>query len=156
MRIEHKLAVFLSSPVLQIIGTHDPVGRPDIGRGHGVTVDAAAGRVDLLFSRWLWPGTAANLTVNGSIALTFARPRDYAAYQIKGPATLIEADDPHLQVARDYGAAIREALAAQGVPSPLFEAMLTDRDPVVARVAVTEIFEQTPGPRAGRALVVPA
>jgi hypothetical protein len=156
MRIEHELAVFLSSPVLQIIGTHDPAGRPDIGRGQGAMVDAAAGRVDVLFSRWLWPGTAANLTANGAIALTFARARDYAAYQIKGPATLIEPTDVHRRVARDYGGAIRAALTAQGVPPTLIETWLTDRDALVARVAVTEVFEQTPGPRAGRALGVSA
>ena len=152
MRIERELAAFLSSPVLQIIGTHDAAGRPDIGRGHGAAVDAAAGRIDVLFSRWLWPGTAANLSANGTMALTFARARDYAAYQIKGTAVLIDAGDLHLRVSHDYDAGIREALMAQGVASPLIDTWLTDRDPVVARVTVTEIFEQTPGPRAGRAL----
>lgn len=152
MRLDDDLATFLQSPVMIIIGSHDAAGQPQVGRGHGALVDAVAGVVELLFSRWLWPGTAGNIAANGAIAVTFARPRDYAAYQIKGKATLLVPEPRHVQAAAAYDDAIRAALGAQGIPPPLIASWLSDRDPVVARIAVAEAFVQTPGPRAGLAL----
>jgi hypothetical protein len=152
MRLEQTLADFLASPVMIIIGSHDADCRPEIGRGNGAIVDARSDSVDLLFSRWLWPGTAHNIATNGAIAVTFARPRDYAAFQLKGNATLVTPTARHLRVSADYGVQIRQALAALGLVPQLMEPWLTDRDPLVARIAVAEVFEQTPGPRAGRAV----
>jgi hypothetical protein len=126
--------------------------RPEIGRGNGALVRAEPGVVDLLLSAWLWPATVRNLRINGTLAATFARPRDYAAFQIKGSATLLEPAADHLRVSADYTEAIREALMAQGLEARLIDTWLCDRELTVARVTVEQIYEQTPGPRAGRAV----
>ena len=152
MQLDEALSEFLVSPVMIIIGTHDAALRADIGRGNGALVQGESGVVDLLVSGWLWPGTVSNLRTTGAVAATFARPRDYAAYQIKGRAMLIEPKEEHLRVAADYSEAIREALVAQGLEGRLIDPWLCERDLCVARITVAEAFEQTPGPRAGRAL----
>lgn len=152
MRLDDALSEFLASPVMIIIGTHDETLQPDIGRGSGTLVHADTGVVEVLLSSWLWPGTARNLRANGAFAATFARPRDYTAYQVKGRATVIEPQAEHRRVAADYAEAIREALMAQGMVAGLIDPWLSERELVVACVDVAQVYEQTPGPRAGRAL----
>ena len=152
MRLDDALSEFLASPVMIIIGTHDEALRPEIGRGSGALVHAETDTVEVLLSSWLWPGTARNLRTNGAFAATFARPRDYAAYQVKGRATVIEPQAEHRRIAADYTEAIRETLMAQGLVARLIDPWLSERELVVACVSVAEVYEQTPGPRAGRAL----
>src|SRR4051812_19006462 len=134
MRLDDALSEFLASPVMIIIGTHDEALRPEIGRGNGALVHVQSGKVEVLFSSWLWPGTARNLRANGGFAATFARPRDYAAFQLKGLATLMEPLAEHRHAAADYTEAIRETLIAQGLETRLIDPWLTERELVVACV----------------------
>ena len=152
MPLDPALTEFLTSPVMIIIATHGEALHPEIARGNGALARADSGTVDLVISGWLWPGTLRNLRAGSLIAATFARPRDYAAFQIKGTATLVEPQPEHLRLSAHYMNGIREALTAQGLEAPLIDPWLSDRDPAVARITVLEAYEQTPGPRAGRAL----
>jgi hypothetical protein len=152
MRIGAELARFLEGPVMIILGSVDPAGRPEVGRAVGARVVAPQGRVDLVVSAWQWPGTVANLRATERLAATFSRPADYETYQLKGRAALRHADEDDLRLAEGYRTRTQAALEALGLSPGLADHWLAARDPVVLRLGVEEVFVQTPGPRAGAAM----
>lgn len=151
MELDTELAAFVTSPVMIIIGTRDRDNRPEVGRGVGAKV-TAGGAVEIVVSGWQWAGTVDNLRNGSAAAVTFARPSDYVTYQLKGPAALRSADTADLTLAEGYLAAIRTTLEGLGLPPAVVAQWCTSRDAAVIRIAVADLFEQTPGPRAGRRL----
>lgn len=152
MRLSEDLAAFIAGPVLMTIGTRDAVNRPMIARGTGGLAWADRAGVGVAISNWLWPETVANLRDNGMIAVTFVRPDTYEAYQLKGRARLRAAEPEDVAAAADYVRRATAVLRGLGVPPALIATWLTDRDPVIAEFALDRVFEQTPGPRAGRVI----
>jgi hypothetical protein len=150
MQIRSELAAFLTSPVMIILGTCDAHGGPDIGRGVGARVDGDAGVVEVIVSGWQWPETVANVRATGRAAITFARPSDYASYQVKGPASIGEPDADALALSARYIDDITTILGALGLERRLMTHWLTDRDAVVLRMEMDAIFVQTPGSKAGQ------
>jgi hypothetical protein len=152
MVIDDDLAAFLESPVLIILGTSDDTMRPQIGRGVGAMVAVSESRVDLILSHRQWPVTVANVRANGRLAATFARPRDYVSYQVKGRATVGEAAPAHLARSHQYIAATSGALVTLGVAPWVAERWFTDQELLVFSLAMETIYVQTPGQYAGRSL----
>jgi hypothetical protein len=152
MQIDDELASFLTSPVMIIVGTCDANGRSDIGRGVGARVAGDAGVVELVVSAWQWPRTAENLRGNGRVAITFARPTDYVSYQVKGQATVRDADPDALALSDHYMARIAIVLTSLGMSHDLIAPWLTSRDAIIARVVVESVYVQTPGAKAGQSL----
>lgn len=150
MQIDRELSKFLASPVMIIIGTCDAHGQAEIARGAGACVDAERGTIDLVFSGWQWPATITNLQANGRIAVTFSRPADYVSYQVKGHATLRTPDQNHLVRSDCYLNDMVRLFVELGLPQDLIAPWLTRRDPVVANIALTDVFVQTPGAGAGQ------
>jgi hypothetical protein len=151
MRIGDELARFVSGPVTIVLGTVDPTGRPEIGRGlAGVAV--AADAVEIVLSRAQWPATADDVTATGRLAGTFTRPADYVSYQLKGTATMRAADVEDLARAEAYIAETRDVFDALGLAPGLADQWLQAEDPVVLRLVVDAVFIQTPGQRAGASL----
>lgn len=150
-----QLAAFLESPVMIILGT-GAEGVPEIGRGLGAAVAPGGAVLHVMVSAWQWPETVANARVNGRIAATFARPADYVTYQVKGRVELVMPPTPALAAcAARYAARIAEALAALGQPPARTAPWLSSRDLVALRIRPEQVFEQTPGGRAGRLLTDP-
>lgn len=152
MKIDRELATFLSSPVMTILGTCDPHGSPEIGRGVGSRVDRETGLLEVVLSSWQWPGTVANVRNTGRVAVTFARPHDYVTYQVKGSAQIIEPDAEALLQSSRYIEEITGILCQLGLERRQIEHWLTQRDAVVVRLPIESVFIQTPGSKAGRLL----
>lgn len=150
MKIGTELATFLSSPVMIILGTCDAHGSPDIGRGVGARVDGDSGLLEVILSSWQWPGTVANVRDNGRAAITFARPKDYLTYQIKGPAQIVEPDTQALGLSSTYIDEITRVLCELGLERRHIAHWLTQRDAVTIRLSIETVFDQTPGSKAGR------
>ncbi|ANL34807.1 hypothetical protein AMC79_CH02751 [Rhizobium phaseoli] len=149
-----ELAEFIESPVMILFATRDEAGRPMIGRGSGVRVDRQSGRLHFLASRCQWPEAVSEAQVGRPIAMTYVRPADYKACQIKGR---ILTAGPADAAARAQGEAyVAEQLArmlALGVTRMQLSSTLSDRDLVCLTIEPQAIFEQTPGPGAGRRLM---
>lgn len=152
MEIRPDLARFLAGPVLMTLGTRDGGNRPMIARGSGAWASGDRSLVRVLISEWLWPETAANLRDNGRLALTVVQPADYRAFQLKGRARLRPATAEEVARAVRYVETTRALLLGLGVPAALTDHWLCDREVVTAELAPEQVFEQTPGPRAGAAL----
>jgi len=151
LQLDHGLKQFLKQPLMIILGTADRVGRPAIGRGMGVFESEQDGHLDLIFSTWQWPDTATYIRETGRLAVTLASPSSYTSYQMKGKAWLRHAKPDDIERSDDYIEAIDMELQRLGVPPKLTLPWLCNREPLVATLNVSEIYVQTPGPRAGMA-----
>ncbi|KSV88737.1 hypothetical protein N181_16180 [Sinorhizobium fredii USDA 205] len=150
--IEEDLASFIQSPVMQIVGTADEALKPEIGRGAGAWASADRRMVHLVMSAWQWPGTVANLKANRRVAVTFSRPADYVSYQVKGEATLRSAEPDEIDRSGRYLVDMVSTLMRLGIPAEMIAPWLSNRDPFLVSIEVSDIFLQTPGAKAGTRL----
>lgn len=135
-----------------MVGTRDATLMPECTRAWGIKVGAGNGTVTIFVSEAIAGKTIENLRENGRIAITCTRPTDHVTCQLKGqvrgikPVTRVDRD-----VSRQWHGEFMAELTAIGVPAALSEAWITE--PTLAvEIAVTDVFDQTPGPGAGRKL----
>lgn len=148
MKLPPEITAFLAEPVTLILATCGAGFCPDIARGVGVAV--RDGVVDVVVSRWQWPGAVANLDANGALALTASDPRSYRTFQLKGRAGLHPAGPADKALAERYRRRMLDLFASLSMAEDFAGKWLSLRDLVVARLWVAECFVQTPGPQAGR------
>ena len=149
MRFDDEFLKFLRRPLMCILAGVDRDGRPSAGRGIGLQVLEDRETIDLIFSAWQWPQLEACVRQTGRLAVTFVSPSDYATFQIKGPAVMRDIEPGDLDVAHRFIEAATDELAALGVPRAIIAPWLVAREARVARLGASEIYVQTPGPRAG-------
>ena len=95
----------------------------------------------------------ANLERNGAVAVGFSPPTIARAVQVKGVATRVgepEAADLE-RVERHFRSFVAEA-ARIGAPPELSQRMFVRPGLVAVQFSIDEVFDQTPGPTAGRRL----
>jgi hypothetical protein len=148
--IDESLAAFLQEGLAIHIGTCNERLEPNGARVTAVTVDEDRRHVVAYVPAAAAPIIVADLKANGQAALGFARPIDDKACQVKG--VFVEdwaaTDAEQGEVMRQWRANLA-LLKAVGIP----EVASTNWSlwPCVAvRIQVTELFDQTPGPGAGR------
>ncbi|CAN7211051.1 hypothetical protein [Rhizobium sp. LjRoot258] len=152
MVLDAELARFIASPVMIIIGTRDKHNRAAIARGAGATVLKGSGMVEVIVSEWQWPDCIANIHATGHIAATFVRPSDYVAYQLKGRGTVRTAAEEDIRLSRRYVVDIVDTLGGLGVEPQLAAPWIVNAEAAVIRLAVEDVYLQTPGPGAGALL----
>lgn len=147
--IDPELAAFLEEGLGVHIGTRDAHFQPAGARAVAVRVEADGAQVVVYISELAAARILDNLHTNGQAAVTFARPVDDRACQVKGtvasvrPAT--DADRPHVEA--QWERFLRQ-LERIGIPRAGSAAWVTW--PALAiRLDVTAVFDQTPGPTAG-------
>jgi hypothetical protein len=150
--IEPDSAELMESPCSLIVGTVDAGGLPDATRGWGARVLDEGTKVRLLLAANART-TAANLRSTGRIALTATHFLTMRSVQVKGVALAIEdaTDADRALFERFWVDCARtiheiddapESTIRRMVPSGVFACVMS----------VDEIFDQTPGPEAGRCL----
>ncbi len=149
-RISPELADFLDGGLSMLVGTCDAEARPECTRAAGLRLDREADRLTLFLPTAGAERTLANLTANARIAVTFSRPHDHRTYQLKGRVRSVAATttDDQAQQQR-WLAAFVEQLAIVGVGRSLSRRWRIVPSVAVA-VDVEELYEQTPGPSAGK------
>jgi len=150
--IPQSILDLLETGVSVMVGTRDASLMPECTRAWGIRVGAKRGTVTIFLSKTIAGKTLENLDDNGNIAVTCTRPTDHITCQLKGQVRNIKAvTNADRDVSRKWHREFMAELKAIGVPSALSEAWITE--PAVAvEIAVTEVFDQTPGPGAGRKL----
>jgi hypothetical protein len=142
-------ANLLESAHSAVVGTVDAGGVPDASRAWGMRVDAAAGRLRALLPADE-PRLRANLGGGGRIAVNLTHVLTLESIQVKG---VVEAIEPATAEDREHHAAYFEAFAANVRESDgsTRELVLNLRpaELMAVTVAVTEVYDQTPGPSAG-------
>lgn len=151
--IDDDIAGFIEGSVMTILASRDEAMRAEIARAVGTRRLSGNDLFDSFVSRAQWPDFAQNLAADAPLALTFVRPIDYRAYQIKaqvaGAAPVCEEEATFVRgYIRDMGT----DLAALGVSARQRAAWFCDRELLRIRYRPLAIFRQTPGPAAGTAL----
>lgn len=149
MRLDSELLDFFKRPLMCIIAVADETGRPSAGRGVGFDLLDDHETIDIIFSAWQWPRLESCLRQTGKMAATFVSPSDYVTFQLKGSAAMRDTEAPDLGHAERFMAAATDELEALGVSRRLIAPWLTARGARVARLKISEIYVQTPGPHAG-------
>jgi len=156
--IGDELKTFLEGPVSVLVGTRDSRLVPEITRAWGPRVFEDLRRISLCVPLATSRKTLDNLEANGEIAATFSLPTNYRTFQFKGRhAAAAEPDSTDLEAVerhRDAFAMVNERL---GQPRRQVEAFWrgeieTSAALVKILFAPEQVFDQTPGPDAGKKL----
>ena len=146
--IPQQILELLQTGVSVVIGTRDASLMPECTRAWGIRVDDRRS-VTVFLAETISHKTLENLRGNGMMAVSCTRPTDHLACQLKGRVRTIRAMRPHdHEVSRRWLKDFLAELSAIGVPPELGEAWIAESTYAV-EMAVTEVFEQTPGPGAG-------
>jgi len=144
---------FLEGGCALIVGTVAADGQPRATRGWGLTV-LPGSDPDELSVRLLLDGddpvARENLAATAVIAITAGNVRTLHSTQLKGRSVGIEeATDPDRERADRYVEAfVSDIVAVDRTPRELIVRMVPSGI-VACTVAVTELYDQTPGPGAG-------
>ena len=134
------------------VASCDSDRRPHLTRGWGPAFDPEAGCLELSIATSDCPEVAADLAANGAVAVSFASPANYKSMQAKGTVEWIgePTDRAHERIQAHIDAFSAE-VAAVGLPPEAVTAIFGS-GLVAMRIRVAAVFEQTPGPSAGKAL----
>jgi len=156
--IDDELKTFLEGPLSVLVGTRDSRLIPEITRAWGPRVSEDRRRISLCVPAATSGKTIDNLEANGEIAVTCSPPTNYHTFQLKGHRAIsAEPDSMDLEAVerhRDAFARVNERL---GQPRRQVEAFWRgeiETSPALVRIffAPEQVFDQTPGPGAGRKL----
>jgi len=148
--ISDSIVDLLRTGVSIVVGTHDASLMPECTRAWGICVSSDRNAATIFLSETIAGLTIENLRANGTIAVSCTRPTDHITCQLKGLARSIrpltpEERDLSRRWHDDFGAELKTI----GVSSELSGAWIVE--PTVAvDFSVTDVFNQTPGPDAGR------
>ncbi len=152
MTISGDLAAFLQQGVGIYVGTRNAAMEPNGARAIAAGVEDEGGRVVVYLAGIAAARLLPDLESNGQIAVTFGRPVDERAVQVKGlfvEARAARDDERAILVAQWEG--LTRQLEAIGVARQARSAWPTWPATAIA-LKPTAIFEQTPGPAAGTQL----
>ena len=147
-----ELARFLEDGQIATVATRTADLRPEYMDATALRVEAERGLVTVYLPQALAGATLANLRDNGQIALGASRPTDHRSLQLKG--VLVDerpAGEEDRQHQNEYLHKLVRHLNLIGVPLSVCM-RLCEWPCQLVRFAVRDIFEQTPGPGAGRRL----
>jgi hypothetical protein len=150
--IDADLAAFLQDGVGIHIGTRNDRLEPNGARAISVAVDADGRHFLVYLAKAAAARVLPDLEANGQAAVVFARPVDERACQVKALFVSRRAARPAERVAAQaqWDAFLRN-LAHIGIPPESVRSWLSTAQ-VAIRLKATAVFEQTPGPDAGKAL----
>ncbi len=151
--LDDSLTAFLQQGVAINIGTRNARLEPSACYVGAALVDDDRKHLTVFVPTVGADRVLADLQANGQAAIVFARPEDDRACQVKGtfvsvrPATAAEAPI----VDEQYSGFLRQ-LEIIGMPGESSRSW-TVWPALAIRLRVTAVFDQTPGPKAGAAIV---
>ena len=156
--IDDQLKAFLESGVSVLVGTRDSGLSPEITRAWGPRISKDRNSVSLCVPLATSRKTLENLEENAQIAVSFSLPTSYKTIQLKGHC--IETGEPSgadLRAVEQHRNAFCSLNEGIGVPRHLLDsfwrAELEISPALVAiRFHPEDVYDQTPGPKAGSRL----
>ena len=155
VRLPDDLLALIARGVSCIVGSRDESLRPSIMRAVGSQVTDHGAAITVYLSRSQSRQLLQDIASTGHVAVVFSEPASHRTVQLKARAASIraatEADRPALD---RYLASMEHEIGRVGYPVQIARAMLAYRLEDVVAVSFTpeQAFDQTPGPRAGRAV----
>jgi len=148
--LDQTLAAFIQEGVGIHIGTRNERFEPNGARALAATVDAEGRELVVYLAEAAAARLLPDLSANGQVAVSFGRPVDDRACQIKGELINVRTAEPHeREKIRGQFESFLNNLELIGIPRAGGANWITW--PAVAiRLRATAVFEQTPGPAAGK------
>jgi hypothetical protein len=144
---------FIHGGVAVGVATRDEDLRPEFARGWGPEVSADGRSLTVCVAAPAGSRMRANLDRNGALAVGFSPPTIARAVQVKGVASRV--GDPEAadldRVERHVRSFVAEAERI-GAPAELSRRMFMGTGLVAVVLSIDEVYDQTPGPTAGRRL----
>jgi hypothetical protein len=145
------LPQFLESVVAIVVATSDESLKPEVTRGWGMRVLEGGETIAVSVDRLPSQRTLENLRNHDRIALACIRP-NYVARQLKGRCLeVVEPSEADLQAVERHRSFYLETGRVYELPENTLRLHWTD-DVVTLHCRIEELFDQSPGPGAGRAL----
>jgi hypothetical protein len=152
LAVDADIAAFLGAGVAVVAATRDAELRPEITRAWGPLISPDACELRVCLSAAPDSRTLANLRDNGDFAATFSLPTTYRSVQIKGTLRTLDEPTPEdIARAEAHLAAFVDEAVQVGVPRAICS-RFAERPFVAVTIGIAELYDQTPGPRAGAAL----
>ncbi len=144
---------FVESGPAIFVGSAGSDGRTSSVRGYGVTVSEDRATLRVLLNRRQAARVLEDIAGNPILAVSLAMPSTYRSYQIKGQVRAI--DEALSPLDHEVNIAWREAFVADaeaiGMPASGLARLESTVD-VALDLTIREVYDQTPGPDAGRAV----
>jgi hypothetical protein len=150
--LDRTLTEFLEQGLAIHIGTRNARMEPNGCRVTAVRVEDQGRQLIAYLPKAATPAVLADLRDNGQAALSFARPADDRAVQVKGQFIDVrDAEETEQVLVLGQLQGLLRQLEMVGIPA---EASSTWKlwPCIAVRIRVTAIFSQTPGPDAGAVL----
>ena len=151
--LDPEVVAFIQGGVAVGVASRDDDLKPEFARGWGPEVSADGRSLRLCVTAPEGSPMRANLERNGALAVGFSPPTIARAVQVKGVATMVsepEAADLE-RVERHLRSFVAETEQI-GASAELSRRMLVRTGLVAVQFSIDEVFDQTPGPTAGRRL----
>ena len=149
--LNDELKGFLESDVAIVVGTCDGDLVPELVRGFAARVASDGQEIQLFVGKAASEQTLANLRLNRRVSVTFCSPENYRTVQIKGWFRNVTDARPEDQAIIDrYQDAFVATVAKYGLSEVIRN--IWGPDPIRLSIEPGTVFDQTPGPGAGRLL----
>jgi hypothetical protein len=157
-------AALLSDEIVELMGsgvdvyvaTRDASMLPESMLAMGLEPLPSRSEVTVYLPANLAEATLKNLEANGAIAITVSRASDLRTLQLKGKCKQVRpSTDADREKQLIFRAALTEQLAFVGVPRSATRRLVWWPS-IAVEVEISDIFVQTPGPRAGERWSSPA
>ncbi|MDQ3281878.1 MAG: pyridoxamine 5'-phosphate oxidase family protein [Acidobacteriota bacterium] len=149
---QERLRNFLNEGVSVFVATVDADGVPTCCRGVALTSKDDFDTVTVYVPAATGQETVANVATTRRVAIGCSRPLTHDSVQIKGLTRGVRLAPPSDEAfVRERLSQFADVLGATGVPTHLIRSMA--HWPAFAiDVSVEQVFDQTPGPKAGNAI----
>jgi hypothetical protein len=152
MVIDEGARELLLTGAATVVATRDERMRPQLQRGWAVAVSEDGREVTVCVPAAPGSRMRENLESNGALAITCSRPTTYRTVQVKGEVVAIRDITPEERASAEAHAdEFSREVEAVGLP-PGGGRRLFDGELVAVTIAATELYDQTPGPKAGTRL----
>jgi len=146
---------FLGEPVAINVASRDAALTPSVARAYGCRVSSDRRQVTVFLSLLRSRGLLRDLRAGAPIAVVFTRPVSHRSLQLKAATADVEPLAPADQaLMRAYGEAFCRELLTIDAPEHVARAMTqpVDDESVAVTFSPAAVFDQTPGPSAGKRL----
>lgn len=153
--LDARQAGFLLGPVSMNIASRDAALTPSVARACGCRITADGKRLTIFLSASRAAAVLRDLRAGAPIAVVFSRPQTHESVQIKAESAAIEVLAPgDRQLIIAYGEAFVAECIALGYEEALMRGIFphVEDDALAVSFIPASMFEQTPGPNAGKRL----
>lgn len=154
-QLDESRVAFLTGPVAISVASRDGSLTPSLARAYGCRVSADRRTVILFLSTARSESLLRDLRAAGPVAAVFTRPKTHQSMQLKATRADIRPLSPgDRELMHGWGANFDAEIRALGYKAHFADAFRqpTHDDAVAVEFMPTAVFEQTPGPGAGKRL----